>query len=67
MGCARKANMTAAGFQVQNCLPACQIQEIPSLRHGQVMVMPVTEAREQGLIPEASDETLQAFSGILHI
>jgi hypothetical protein len=43
----------------------------PSLSHGQVMtvpvtgqvmVMPVTEARERGLIPEASDETLQVFS-----
>ena len=27
----------------------------PSLSHGQVDAMPVTEARERGLIPEASD------------
>jgi hypothetical protein len=34
----------------------------PSLSHGHVEAIPVTEARERGLIPEASDETLQAFS-----
>jgi hypothetical protein len=34
----------------------------PSLSHGQVEAIPVAEARERGLIPEASDETLQAFS-----
>ena len=34
----------------------------PSLSHGQVEAMPVTEARERGLIPEASEDTLRAFS-----
>ncbi len=34
----------------------------PSLSHGQVEAMPVTEARERGLIPEANEDTLQAFS-----
>jgi hypothetical protein len=34
----------------------------PCLSHGQVVAMTTTEARERGLIPEASEETLQAFS-----
>ena len=34
----------------------------PSLSHGQVEAMPVTEARERRLIPEASEDTLRAFS-----
>ena len=34
----------------------------PSQSPGQVEAMPVTEARERGLIPEASEDTLRAFS-----
>ena len=34
----------------------------PSLSQGQVEAVPVTVARERGVIPEASNETLQAFS-----
>ena len=34
----------------------------PSTNHGPVEAIPVTEARVRGLIPEASEETLQAFS-----
>jgi hypothetical protein len=34
----------------------------PSLSQGHIEAIPVTEARERGFIPEASDETLQAFS-----
>jgi hypothetical protein len=34
----------------------------PSLSHGLVEALSVTEAREKSLIPQASDETLQAFS-----
>ena len=34
----------------------------PSLSHAEVEAMSITDARELGLIPEASDETLQAFS-----
>ncbi len=33
-----------------------------SLSHGHVEAIPVAEARERSLIPEASDELLQAFS-----
>ncbi len=33
-----------------------------SLSQGQVEAVPVTVARERGVIPEASNETLQAFS-----
>jgi hypothetical protein len=34
----------------------------PSLSQGQVEAVPVTVARERGVFPEASNETLQAFS-----
>ena len=34
----------------------------PSLSHGKVEAMPVTEARERGLIPKACKDTLRAFS-----
>ena len=34
----------------------------PSLSQGQVEAVPVTVARERGVIPEASNETLEAFS-----
>ena len=34
----------------------------PSLSQGQVEAVPVTVARERGVIPEASNETLLAFS-----
>ena len=34
----------------------------PSLSQGQVEAVPVTVARERGVIPEASNETLQALS-----
>jgi hypothetical protein len=34
----------------------------PTGSHGQVEAMPVAEARAQSLIPEAFEETLQAFS-----
>ncbi len=34
----------------------------PSLGHGKVEAMPVTEARERGLIPKACEDTLRAFS-----
>jgi hypothetical protein len=34
----------------------------PSISHAPVEAIPVAEARERGLIPEASDETLRAFS-----
>ena len=33
----------------------------PSLSQGQIEAVPVTVARERGVIPEASNEALQAF------
>jgi hypothetical protein len=49
-------------FRSLSALLATLPDPSPSLSHGHVEAIPVTEARERGLIPEASDETLQAFS-----
>ncbi len=63
MGCARKVSLSDHEFRGQSHLLA----NLPdtSLSQGQVGAVPVTVEREQGrqgVIPEASNETLQAFS-----
>ena len=49
-------------FRSLSALLATLPDPSPSSSHAPVEAIPVAEARERGLIPEASDETLQAFS-----
>jgi hypothetical protein len=49
-------------FRSLSALLATLPDPSPSISHAPVEAIPVAEARERGLIPEASDETLQAFS-----